>query len=153
MFFFICSGDFHIYRRKKWKEKHYVFCCRTQTYTLIVMFPIPTPPNDTTFYSFMEEITTFFPVLWIRIQIFKNIHSRPGSGQLRIWNELEVKLLRKTDKIWQFLNKVIQLKMWIPFCQKNVPKKIISRHNMQPNTLTYGNTKLRFMIRILENIS
>ncbi len=33
-----------------------------------------------------------------------------GSGQLRIRNEFEVKLPRKTDKIWQFLNKNAQFK-------------------------------------------
>ncbi len=53
-----------------------------------------------------------------------------GSGQLRIRNEFEVKLLWKTDNIWQFLNKTAQFKNTNPYFKK-VPKnkKLISLHN------------------------
>jgi hypothetical protein len=55
-----------------------------------------------------------------------------GSGQLRIRNESEVKLLRKIDK------------------NLTISQQLISRHNMQH--LQDGNTKVKFKLRILEKI-
>ncbi len=63
-------------------------------------------------------------------------HSGPGSGQLQIRNEFEVKIIWKTDKIWPFPNKNVQFKNTnFPFYKK-FPKKLIFCHNMQPDTLS-----------------
>jgi hypothetical protein len=39
-----------------------------------------------------------------------------------------------------------------PFSQKNSPKKLLSCHNEQPNTLTRRDTNVRFLSRIFEKI-
>ncbi len=57
----------------------------------------------------------------------KENHS--GSRQLRIRNEFEVKLLWKTDKIWQFIKKYSILKCKFIFNLKTSPKKVACRHN------------------------
>ena len=51
---------------------------------------------------------------------FSRIRIREKSFQIRIRHEFEVKLLWKTDKIWQFLNKkILKIKIQIPFYLKN----------------------------------
>ncbi len=79
-----------------------------------------------------------------RIQI-QNNHSWSGSEQLRIQNEFEVKLLWKTGKIWQFLNKNDQLQNINSFLSKKIfPKKLISRHN---NTVTKQEPKGKIYVK------
>ncbi len=87
-------------------------------------------------------------VLWIRIRSDPNllavagsgygsIKILSGSGQLRIWNEFEIKVLWKADKSWQFLNKNAQIKNINSFFLIPFTVQIISPHKLQPNTLTY----------------
>ncbi len=98
--FFICSGDFNIYRRKKWKEKHYSLQTPSLSYSLYPLDPNVLyynrtrshhrrAMNDTTFCSFMEEIAPNFPVLWIWIRIRKRIWKK--SFQIRIRAALDLK--------------------------------------------------------------
>ncbi len=54
----------------------------------------------------------------------------PDPGQLWIQNEFEVKLLLKSDKIWQFLNKNDQFQNINPFVQYKKFPKLKSRHSI-----------------------
>jgi hypothetical protein len=71
----------------------------------------------------------FSPVLWIRIRSDPKLLAVPFpdmdpgksflsvSGQLRIRNEFEIKLI----KLEYFSTKIINSKILIPFCKKNFP--------------------------------
>ncbi len=85
----------------------------------------------------------------IRIRIRKKLYRiRIRAAPDQKW--IEVKLLWKTDKIWQFLNKNAQL--------KNFSVKKISPKNLYLVTMSNlahlqdGNTNVKFMSRILEKI-
>ncbi len=54
-----------------------------------------------------------------------------GSEQLQLWNDFEVKLLGKTGKIWQFLNRDAQLKNIFLFVKKIFPLKASSTFTRQ----------------------
>ncbi len=73
-----------------------------------------------------------------------------GSEQLRIRNEFERIFIWKTGKMWQFLNKNAQLKKKQFLFVKEIrysPKKLISRHNEQPNTLTRQEYKGKIYVK------
>ncbi len=103
------------------------------------------------------------PVLWIRIRIRSDPNFLAGSGygsgkyhsgsrQLRIRNEFELKLLWKTDKIWQYFNKNAQFENVNSFLSKqNYLKSIYLVIIYNLTHLQDGNTKVKFMIRLLEN--
>ena len=44
---------------------------------------------------------------------------------------------------------MLNLKITIPFYQKNIPKKLISNHNMQPNTLKRRKYKGKIYVKII----
>ncbi len=73
-------------------------------------------------------------------------------AEIRIY--YEVKLFWKTFKIWQFLNKNAQLKNINAFVVKNMSKKImpVSRHNMQPNTLTRKEYKGKLYVKNIRKV-
>jgi hypothetical protein len=79
----------------------------------------------TIFHPVFLQITK--SVLWIRIWPDPKILAGCGSGsekyhsesgQLRIWKEIEITLLWKTDKIWKIFNKNAQLKNINSFFKK-----------------------------------
>ncbi len=77
--------------------------------------------------------TRYGTVLWIRIRLDPKFlagsgKSPSGSGTKQLWirNEIEVKLLKKTNTIWQSLNENAQ-KIKTSFLLKNYsPKKLTS---------------------------
>jgi hypothetical protein len=84
-----------------------------------------------------------------KILIRKN-HFR--SGQLRIRNVFEVKLLRTNFKLDYLLTKKCHKKYKYFFDTRKIfAKKFTSRPNPQPNTLTDRKIKVKFMV-ILEHI-
>jgi hypothetical protein len=85
-----------------------------------------------------------FRKIRIRIQIREKDHY--GSGQLRIRNEFEIKLLLKTDKIRQFLNKNAQFKDINSFLSTK-----ISLETLQPNTLTRRENNGKIYVNLIKD--
>ncbi len=79
-------------------------------------------------------------------------NSGSGSGQLRIRNEFEVKLLWKTDKICQFLKKNAQFKKNSFFSWKISLKSLYFVIMCNLAHLQDGITKVKFVLRILYKI-
>ncbi len=105
-------------------------------------------------------------MLWIWIRIWSDQkllagsgsekhHS--GSGQLWIRNEFEKRkeYSGKLIKFDYFSRKMVNLKLQVPFYQKNFPNKLIQYIVIVCNLthLQDGNTKEKFMLRILEKIN
>ncbi len=89
-----------------------------------------------------------FSRIRIRLRIQKN---NSGSSQLRIRNEFSVKkLIWKTDKIWQFSTKMLNLKYKFLFIKKNSLKSLYLVIICNLTHLPDGNIKVKFMLRILE---
>ncbi len=68
---------------------------------------------------------------------------------------MELKLLEKTDKIWQFLNNGVQLKNIITFSSKKISLKSLPVYLVIIYNLKYlndGQPKVKLMLRILEKI-
>ncbi len=96
-------------------------------------------PLPECFTHIIIVVTVFFSIsAWIQSVLW-----------IRIRNEFEVKLLWKTGIIRKFLNKNAQFKHINSFLSKKYsPKKLMSRHNEQPNTITIRKNLCRIRNRI-----
>ncbi len=88
-------------------------------------------------------------MLWIRIRVWSDPKLLAGSGSGKNHSESEMNLKLNNYRYEKLI--IFDISRQKCSIKKYFPKKLISRHNLKPNTQD-GNTKVKFTLRILEKI-